>query len=388
MTIKTLLRKIKLVDSINATIKSELMRAQLKKLEHQFASKNKWATEKTNFGIKLSHTLWIGGNYNQDHSGFLQALNRITELTTFTQENGTYGLIKQNSASKKIIFDVIREEHQKQILKIIDSSNCHLVMGQMWASTISPELLNKIRSRGIKVINIAMDDKLPYHWQIDQMGRRNGAIGLADAVDLTLNTTRMAAEWYNKLGHPCLYWPLAGNPEVFYPRPIKKYDVVFIGSKYGYRGEIVESLIKAGIKVDAFGPGWPAGPCTAEESADIFGSAKIVLGIGYIGHSKKIVTLKQRDFDALFTGALYITSRNPDLEEILIDKQHVVYYDNKQDLIEKVKYYLKHDEERIAIAHNAMHQGLAKHTWDIRLRETFQQIGITTVKDMEEVCER
>lgn len=383
MPLKKLLKKIKIFQTINSALKSRILSLSTKQLELKFAKRRLNPISKLNLNTNLTRILWVGGNYSQDHSGFVQALEKITKTSTFRQENGAYGLIKQDPEAKGLIFDTTRIEHDNQILKIIEQGDFDLLMGQMWASTINPELLNKIRSKGITVINIAMDDKLPYHWQTDRLGRRNGAIGLADGVDLTLNTTRIAAEWYNKLGYPCLYWPLAGNPDVFYPRPVKKYDVVFIGSKYGYRGELVESLIKSGVNVAAFGPGWPAGPCTAEDSAEIFGSAKIILGIGYIGHSKKIVTLKQRDFDALFTGALYITSRNPDLEELLIDGKHIVYYDNKQDMIEKVKYYLAHDEEREAIAHNAMHEGLARHTWDIRLRETFSQIGITTEADRE-----
>ena len=380
MKIKESLKKYKLFLHINAEIKAILMENSLKSI---IISMEQLPTEYLCCTIKKSVTkiLWIGGSYHQDHSGFMQSLKKIGIVEFFTKTDSSYGLT--SPSTEALISDQLRTIHETRINYLIERNAPDIVLGQMWASTISPELLNKIRDKGITVINIAMDDKLPYHWQTDRNGRRNGAIGLAEGVDLTLNTTKIAAEWYNKLGFPCLYWPLAGNPEVFYPRPVKKYDVVFIGSKYGYRGELVESLIKAGVNVAAFGPGWPAGPCSAEDSAEIFGSAKIILGIGYIGHSKKIVTLKQRDFDALFTGALYITSRNPDLEEMLIDRQHIVYYDNKKDMIEKVKYYLSHDEERETIIRNAMQEGLAKHTWDIRLSETFRKIGIITPSVLE-----
>lgn len=380
---KDFLKKTKWATKANSLLKNFLMEVHLSYNTKKFHSINANKILPAKINLNPKRILWIGGNYDQDHSGFIQSLMKIASVVTYSQPNGKYGLIKQPARTRELIFDHIRIQHEKHILHLLDQEKIDLVMGQMWASTINPEMLSKIRERGIPVINIAMDDKLPYHWRSDDKNRRNGAIGLASSIDLTLNTTRAVVDWYQKLGSPCMYWPLAGNPDVFYPRPVKKYDVVFIGSKYGYRGELVESLIRAGVNVAAFGPGWPAGPCTASQSAEIFGSAKIVLGIGYIGHSRKIVTLKQRDFDALFTGALYITSRNPDLEEILIDGKHIIYYDDKKDMVTKVKYYLEHEKERVAIAENALREGMTRHTWDIRLRETFSQIGISVTMNQE-----
>lgn len=381
---KQKLKKFRVFQKINSFIKSSIMELEIKIKSNLYKSKINKKDEIKSINSIATKILWIGGNYDQDHSGFIQSLSNFAEVITYTHNDGRYGLSKQPANSKKIIFDEIRIAHRKNILEIINKEKINLLMGQMWASTIDPEMLSTIKIMGIPCINIAMDDKLPYHWKKDSIGRRNGAIGLAGSVDLTLNTTKLAVSWYHHLGHDCIYWPLAGNQNVFYPRKIKKYDVVFIGSKYGYRGEIIESLINSGINITTFGPGWPNGSCSAIESAEIFGSSKIILGIGYIGHSKRIVTLKQRDFDALFTGALYITSRNPDLEIILEDGKHIVYYDNKKDLIEKIKHYLRNDEERLKIANNALEEGLKNHTWDIRLQNTFNKIGIKFRKEQEE----
>lgn len=375
------LRKYKVFQKINAAIKSKIMELELARLEKKYRSSASINHPKK-INVTVNKILWIGGNYDQDHSGFIQSLKNFAEVVTYTNIDGKYGLLKQPKNSKKIIFDDIRDIHKKSILNLVKNENIDLVMGQMWASTIDPEMLIEIRGMGIPCINIAMDDKLPYHWKKDKKNRRNGAIGLASSVDITLNTTKSATDWYNYFGYNALYWPLAGNQNVFYPRKNKKYDVVFIGSKYGYRGELIENLIKLGIKIETFGPGWPNGPCSANESADIFGSAKIILGIGYIGHSKRLVTLKQRDFDALFTGSLYITSRNPDLEKILQDKKHIIYFDNEKDLAEKIKFYLRNDNERSSIAKNALEEGLKMHTWDKRLNNTFNEIGIKFNKEL------
>ena len=89
-----------------------------------------------------------------------------------------------------------------------------------------------------------------------------------------------------------------------------------------------------------FGPGFPSGMISAQKTAEVFSHAKIVLGIGYVAYSRKVCTLKLRDFDAMFTGALYITSRNEDLEELFKENEHISYYDSKESLLEKINYFL------------------------------------------------
>lgn len=323
--------------------------------------------------------IWVGANYEQDYSGFVQALSRIGDVTVFTRNSGSYGL-EAPVIRESIIFDKERQKNSDRLYSIFEelggSQGVDVVMGQMWSTLVDPAVLNKIRSTGVVVINVAMDDKLPVHWKTDSRGRLAGAIGLADSVDLTLNTSKQAVSLYAERGLPCIYWPLASDGGVFVPAESKKYDVVFIGSNYGVRAKVISDLLSAGIDVKAFGPGFPSGLLGPEESAKIFGEAKIVLGIGFVGYSQRISTLKLRDFDAMFTGALYITSRNEDLEEIFFEGEHIAYYDSTQHLISLIKYYLEHDEERKRIARSALKNANAHHRWDSRIEDIFNFLGV------------
>lgn len=376
---KKKLREINSLYYVNTLVKRLKMQVELSLLRFRF----KRAEASSMSGKRIEsprnlNLLWVGGNYDQDHSGFIQALKKLFCVTVFVQPNGTYGLGKSSTNTTRALFDYnLRDRHDRAIRDLVERHDISIVMGQMWASTISPETLDYLRAeKGVIVINIAMDDRLPYHWQADRWGKMNGAIGLAHSVDMTLNTTKEVTAWYHQMGFSCQYFPLAGNPEFFFPREKKKFDVVFVGAAYGYRKFLVSSLQKAGISVATFGPGWDAGWCTAEMTSEIFGQAKIVLGVGYVGHSHSVVTLKQRDFDALFTGALYVTSHNPDLEEMLEDGKHVVYYRNAKDLVKIVSYYLKNDAERNRIAQQARIEGIKNHSWDTRLSRTLYSLGI------------
>ena len=52
-------------------------------------------------------------------------------------------------------------------------------------------------------------------------------------------------------------------------------------------------------------------------------------------------------------------------------------FKGKRDLIDKICYYLQHEEEREQIARKGYQRTLAEHTYDKRLRLIFEQIGLT-----------
>ncbi|KHF82264.1 hypothetical protein OA19_20295 [Vibrio vulnificus] len=82
----------------------------------------------------------------------------------------------------------------------------------------------------------------------------------------------------------------------------------------------------------------------------------------------------------MFTGALYITSRNEDLEEIFIESEHIAYYDSTQHLISLIKFYLENDEERERIAKNALENAISCHRWDRRIGDVFKFLGVDCEK--------
>ncbi|MBB1399444.1 glycosyltransferase [Pseudoalteromonas sp. SG44-8] len=390
-SLKSKFKTIEFFYNINAVFKEWVLHRDYRNLSLRYnlnPSKNsselssgfKDKAFKTNIRGDRLKVIWIGACYEQDYSGFIQALNKVADVIVFTKNDGTYGQQVPN-IRRGLIFDNERRINGERLLSIFNDSGgakeVDLVIGQMWSNLMDPSVLMDIRNKGSMVVNIAMDDKLPVHWKEDKYGRLSGAIGLANSVDLTLNTYKQAVSMYAKHGADCIYWPLASNQDVFKPENEKVYDVVFIGSNYGYRAKLINKLQKAGINIKAFGPGFESGMISAQESAEIFGKSKIILGIGYISYSRKLATLKLRDFDALFTGALYITTRNPDLEDILIENEHIVYYDSINELIEKIEYYLKNESVRLDVAERALKLANENHTWDIRIADTIDILGLT-----------
>lgn len=68
------------------------------------------------------------------------------------------------------------------------------------------------------------------------------------------------------------------------------------------------------------------------------------------------VSLRQdinfRVFETLACGAMLITDKihNNGMEELFVDGKHLVTFETKEELVEKIRYYLEHEDERKAIA--------------------------------------
>ena len=70
-----------------------------------------------------------------------------------------------------------------------------------------------------------------------------------------------------------------------------------------------------------------------------------------------------RMFEATGTGALLVTEAAPNLAEYFEPGREVVSYDGPEDLMEKLRHYLEHDDERREIAAAGQARTLRDHTY-------------------------
>jgi len=336
---------------------------------------------KPDFSVKPPGELrifWVGASEAQDRSGFLQALKRIGQVTNFLNSDGEYGphyeieglnWLQCRDLNDAALIEQVESAHRQEEIDIL--------IGQMWSHIYSESALLKVRALGIPIINIAMDDRLPSLWSYKN-GHQMGAVGLASGVDITLTTSPEVCKWYAAENMLSIFWPLASDEKLFAGgvRPEKDIDILFIGNRYGIRGELVDYLSKHGILVSCYGSGWPNGYVNAEQNIALSRRAKIILGVGTVGHCPDVYTLKLRDFDALMTGALYITHRNPDLLKLFTEGEHLECFSNPKELLLKLKYYLKHSDKCFEIGRKAYFLAKKKHSWDYRLTSTFKKLGL------------
>lgn len=86
--------------------------------------------------------------------------------------------------------------------------------------------------------------------------------------------------------------------------------------------------------------------------------------------------LPLRIFDLMGAGGFVISNYQAEIPEHFIPDEDIVLYDNIPNLLDKIDYYLKHDDERCQIAKNGHAKVTEFHSYDVRLQEMFQICGL------------
>jgi len=393
--VKRGLKSVPAIYDLNAALKSAALSRAVRRIDKSYAAIDSAAIDESPAAVKrlvearvratprpagTLRIFCVGTYYEQENGGFLQGLARLGDVVIFENDRGSYGLrgalsghdpdIRAGNA--RCLIEQVTRAHRERPIDVL--------IGTMVAQNTPLETLQAIRNLGIPVVNIAMDDRLPDHWQ-HHADFRYGAIGLAPATDLVLETTPEYLRRYLAEKCPAIFWPFGSDPELFQPAAKKDIDVAFVGNNYGWRHDLIAAIEKAGVKVEAFGSGFANGHIDASRVADVFNRARIVLGYGYVAYSRRVTTLKLRDLDGPMAGALYLTSHNPDLARLYEIGREIETYHSINECVEKTVYYLSHDDERERIAAAGRARALREHTWDARLREAFEMVGVLAPKD-------
>ena len=76
-----------------------------------------------------------------------------------------------------------------------------------------------------------------------------------------------------------------------------------------------------------------------------------------------------RAFDVLGAGGFLLTNYQTDFMDCYIPGEDFIYYESKEDMLAKIDYYLKYEDERAAIAKNGYERTKANHTYKHRIEE-------------------
>ncbi len=76
-----------------------------------------------------------------------------------------------------------------------------------------------------------------------------------------------------------------------------------------------------------------------------------------------------RAFDIMGSGGFLLSNFQADFLEHFIPGEDFVYYESKEDLLQKIGYYLNHEDERACIAKNGHDKVVLGHTFRDRVRE-------------------
>jgi len=118
------------------------------------------------------------------------------------------------------------------------------------------------------------------------------------------------------------------------------------------------------------------------ELIKMFSQSRVSLGFATAGDSHladtRLTHLRLREFEAPMCGALYLTEDQPELAEYFQAGKEVLTYTDRDDLLEKARYYLAHPEQSERIRHAGLQRARRDHTWQHRFSELFAALGLRT----------
>jgi spore maturation protein CgeB len=204
-----------------------------------------------------------------------------------------------------------------------------------------------------------------------------------------------------------------------------QYDVTFVGQPHGERRKWIGALTESGINVQAWGSGWDSGRLTQSQMMEVFSTSRINLNLANASSSgvprpsngiknrlyrkgaailpsKMKDTLKAfglrrpqptvvvssapclpeqikgRNFEVPGCGGFILTGGAEDLESYYENGKEIVCFDSIPELIEKIRYYLSNETERVRIAEAGYRRTLSQHTYVHRFAEIFKAMGLPT----------
>ncbi len=152
-----------------------------------------------------------------------------------------------------------------------------------------------------------------------------------------------------------------------------------------YRQALVEWLLEAGYdNIKLWGNGWVSsskyakyamGPAeNGKTLSKIYQSSKIVVG------NNCLATGAARAWESMLSGAFYMSNYIPeeedaaDIRKIMKENEELVIYHGKEDFLNKIEYYLTHNEERQRMAEIGHKAALERMTYDIMMKRVIMEL--------------
>jgi hypothetical protein len=190
-------------------------------------------------------------------------------------------------------------------------------------------------------------------------------------------------ERYNR--ESLIFKGLAANPYAYYPMNIDKiFDIGFIGRHYGERGYWL-NLIQKFANKNNMKCIFPLSHgeklfLKQEKINELYNQTKINISFAPKEPPGRIVNL--RTFEISMSGNFQLMQYTPIIEDFFKIDEEIVCWKNKNDLFDKILYYIENEEEREKIAENGYKRAIKDHTWTKRFEDINTYLRLKKKEDL------
>lgn len=309
--------------------------------------------------------------------------------------SGRYMIAGMEKLGYKVIgYDYRTNNHyENDILKIVETEKPDFVF-TLKGEKFSPDYVRKIKASGCTTILwftvLFLED-----WMIT----------LAQEFDFVLVNADNNRIFLEEKGVRNVHWFHQGfDPEFFGIANLpdgnisEKYyaDVAMIGSMgkpiYQKRSELVARLRQEKIDIKWWGPrlsrqlrnlryfwtgvhlAWAGREVYMKDFADVIQHTRI-----FIGQDADTPVpgkyLSNRIFAVMGCGGFYLGRRTPGMETVFDIGREMDVFDTDDEMLEKIRYYLKNEEARRRIARAGQQRVLTDYTYEQQMRKIFNWVS-------------
>lgn len=239
-----------------------------------------------------------------------------------------------------------------------------------------------LRERGMKVVFIATES--PY-----QDGMQMKIAPFADAVFIN---DPLNLEQYREANTNTWYLPHAYNPELHKPGPvIPEYasDFAFVGTGYPSRRKFLEAVdwptssiclagnwpVEENSPIQPFLAHDPQECLPNEHTVKVYNSTKVSANLyrqeAEFDGTAEGIAMGPREVELAACGTFFLRDSRPESDEVL---SMLPSFDSPGDFSEKLAYYLKHEDDRKALAEKAR-AAVVDRTFDNNAKMILQHLA-------------
>ncbi len=326
-------------------------------------------------------------------------INHIVDSFLSKKEISTK-IIHQNISSKRYLISFVEkvffklkfpldfEKFNKRVLEEVESFRPEIVF-IIKGNLIKPKTLEKIKKidAAIKLISWSLDDMYARHNRSIYYKR---GLHLYDYIFTTKFYNLKELKEFNAKNIQFLYQAYSKK----YHKPYSgcsnsnfKSDVLFIGTAEKERIDSLNYLAEHGVNIAVFGGAWDKidrsllnnnlhiheFDLIGDDYAEALSCAKISLCF-----LRKINrdTHTSRSVEIPACKGFMIAERTEEHLKLFTENKEAVYFDNNEELLKKVKYYLKNAFERERIRDNGYIRCIeSDYSYDDRVKEIIKKVG-------------
>jgi len=255
---------------------------------------------------------------------------------------------------QEVIYKDGKDEMNKKFLEVLEKEKPDYLFLWLIYEEFYLETLEKIKeiSPKTKIVNFCGDDDLMFN---------TSTIYLFPFIDYFLYSQLQFSSSYKKYNKK-IFFGGGVDTSIFKPMKTKYlYDSSFVGGPKGDRAEQIKYLIDNNIKFSLFGRGWDKHPevksvykgeADHNDFSKIINSTKVNICFTK-NHGGTLHMLLERVFAINACNAFGLIEYCDEYLNIFKKNKNIAFFKDKNDLVNKINYYLKNDSLRDKIANEA-----------------------------------